>query len=446
MNTAIILLAGLVTAFSGYYVFAVRRGLGFNRGNIAGSLPTLFISSQAAYHAVSTAEWPAAYISALIAAGLLMPIITFAEKHSASNLSGLYIIRQLSLLILSAAIFKGLTAAGLNPILVLCFAAAGFTYLALADKIGKTFAMVLSNIMAVSGIYLYLLIPETISVSDIALMVAIVMAYTLGTLSPQSLEKFREVLTPLHISLLVVFASAVLFSPISHVEVPDVELKLGGVYTVMPLIFLAFSPAGSASVSRLFETSLLFLAVSIAAVGGPFYNASAQLLAPIVGEPVKGLTAQIVQAVMQLVGLSALVMVFNWLAKIRLVTADTRKQTMLTYCVPAAAVGLAVSYVIGPSVEQIMFLAGIVNMIVFSLILANSGGKYLLVGIFLFLLAFNINIAQIFSQLAKLQPPANPMAFTSFISSILSLLAIGIGIWGFSSAIAGWLSRRGHRM
>ncbi len=442
MNTAILFLAGLATAFSGYYVFVLRRGLGFNRGSLTGKIPTFFISSQAAYYAVSTAEWPAAYTSALIAAGLLMPIITFAEKHNTSNPSELYIIRQLGLLILSAAVFKGLMVTGLNPILVLCFAMAGFAYLALADKIGKTLAMILSNLIAVSGIYIHFFIPETTFISDISLMVAVVVAYSLGTLSPQGLEKFRDVLTPLHLSLLIVFVSAVLFSPISHVEALDVGLRLDGVYTVMPLVFLAFSPASSANVSRLFETSLLFLAISIAAVGGSFYNASAQLLTPIVGEPVKGLTTQLVQAVMQLVGLSALVMVFNWLAKIRLITADTRKQTMLTYGVPAAAVGLGVSYVIGPSVEQIMFLAGTVNMIVFSLILAKSGGKYLLAGIFLFLLAFNINIAQTFSQLTTLQPLSNPLSFTSFIPPALSLVAIGIGVWAFSSAIVGWLRRR----
>ncbi|MEM2237328.1 MAG: hypothetical protein QXR26_04225 [Candidatus Caldarchaeum sp.] len=439
---AFILFVAVGVAVAGFLFFV--RGLRpvFNAENLTAALPLLFTASYGAEYVVSVGLWPAALLTTAVVVGFFIPLAVLAEKSSMPKPAGFRAVRNIGLLMTFAAVFKLLTDNGLNPITVVIFAASGFVYTSFSGRLGRIPALALSNITAAAGLSLSFVIPRTIFTTDTTLIVAIITLYTLGTLSQTKLERFKECLTPVHLALLTVLTAALLISPLSRVETVDSELRLGQAFFLIPAVFLTFSSAGARNASRFFEAMLFSLAASIAAVGGAFPNAAAELLTPLVGAPVKGMAAQAVQAVLQLTGLSTLTMVLAQMSEAVQTAIKTRISTALTYGAPAAAIILAVSSVVGQPSGQAILLAGSVNMLAFSLLMVWLGGVWLMPAVFLFITSSNTVIIQALSQFSVGVQPFNPLVFTSFIPSATSMAAVGLGVWGFSDAVAAWLRRR----
>ncbi|MEM4281444.1 MAG: hypothetical protein QW470_03895 [Candidatus Caldarchaeum sp.] len=438
----LILFVAVGIAVTGFLFFVGRRRPVFNAESLTAALPLLFTASYGAEYVVSIGLWPAALLTTAVVVGFFIPLTVLAERSSMPKPAGFGAVRSIGLLMTFAAVFKLLTANGLNPITVFIFAASGFVYTSSAGRLGRISALALSNITAAAGLYLSFVIPGTIFTTDITLIVAIIMLYSLGTLSQKNLERFIECLTPVHLSLLTVLAAAVLFSPLSSFETVDSELRLDQAFFLIPAVFLTFSSAGARNASRFFEAMLFALAASIAAVGGLFPNAAAELLTPLVGAPVKGMASQAVQAVLQLTGLSTLTMVLAKMSEAVQAAIKTRISTALMYGAPAAAIILAVSSVVGQPPGQAILLAGSVNMLTFSLLMVSLGGGWLMPAVFLFITSSSTVIIQAVSQFSLGVRPFNPLVFASLIPSATSMAAVGLGVWGFSDAVVAWLKRR----
>ncbi|MEM3111208.1 MAG: hypothetical protein QXG41_08630, partial [Candidatus Caldarchaeum sp.] len=177
-------------------------------------------------------------------------------------------------------------------------------------------------------------------------------------------------------------------------------------------------------------------------VGGGFPNATAELLAPLVGTPVKGLAAQTVQAVLQLTGLSTMAMILAHLSESVQATTGTRMRAALMYGAPAAAIILAVCSALGTSLDQMMLLAGSANMLIFSLAMVLLGGRWLMPAIFLFMFSSNTVIIQSAVRLPLVFELFNPLSLASFTPLAMSMFAVGLTVWVFSEAVAAWLRRR----
>jgi len=439
---AVILIIVAVVTGAGFLFFVGRGRNAFNGGSLAATLPLLFTAVYSADYIVSIALWPAALLATAMVVGFFIPLTVVAEKSSTRKPAGFSVARGTSLIIMFAAVFKLLTFNGLNPLTMASFAAAGFLYTFSFERLGKISALALANITAAAGLYVSFTVPQNVFTSDITLIVAIITLYTLGMLSHKHLERFRECLTPVNLALLTVFAAAVLFSPLSRVETVDSELKLEQAFFLMPAVFLSFSPPYTKDASRFFEAMLFVLAVSITVVGGGFPNATAELLAPLVGTPVKGLAAQTVQAVLQLTGLSTMAMILAHLSESVQATTGTRMRAALMYGAPAAAIILAVCSALGTSLDQMMLLAGSANMLIFSLAMVLLGGRWLMPAIFLFMFSSNTVIIQSAVRLPLVFELFNPLSLASFTPLAMSMFAVGLTVWVFSEAVAAWLRRR----
>ncbi|MEM2095289.1 MAG: hypothetical protein QXX19_03270 [Candidatus Caldarchaeum sp.] len=434
MYSLIILLTGLTASMAGFYLAAGRR---LELKGFAGSLPVLFLAAQAVSYVSSASSWPVLLVMVVGAAGLMMPLVSRAERLGLTQSLEFSAVQQTSLIMLFVAVFQSLVLTGVSPVVVLGFVAAGFCYVAVVNRFGKVPALVVSSILSLSSLLTSFTVLRAVFTPDITLIVLILVMYTVGTLSHGTLEKLVEALTPVHLSLFILLAVAVLLSPFSPAEPPPaIDVQFESII-LLPAVFLAFSTAGYSSAPRPFEAALLVLAVSVVAVGGSFPQASAKLLTLFVGEPLLNTSAELIQAVLHFVGLSALVMILCRMSMARR-DAGLEGRASLTYGVPAGSVALAVSASLGFSAGDSVLLAGALNMMTFAVLLAAAGGKSLAAAAFLLLVSFNtvVFIASrtitvlSFETAASLLPPA------------YSVAVMVLGTWAFSHAVVGWLLRR----
>ncbi|MEM1943087.1 MAG: hypothetical protein QXO30_02925 [Candidatus Caldarchaeum sp.] len=434
MYSLVILLTGLTASMAGFYLASGGR---LELKGFAGSLPVLFLAAQAASHVSSASSWPVLLVMVVGAAGLMMPLVSRAERMGFTRSLEFSAVQLTSLIMLFVAVFQSLVLTGVSPVVVLGFVAAGFCYVAVVNRFGKFPALVASSVLSLSSLLTSFTVSRAVFTPDITLIVLILATYAVGTLSHGTLEKLVEALTPVHLSLIILLAVAVLLSPFSPVEPPPaIDVQFESIL-LLPAVFLAFSTAGYSSAPRPFEAALLVLAVSVVAVGGSFPQASAKLLALFVGEPLLNTSAELVQAVLHLVGLSALAMILCRMSMARR-DAGLEGRASLTYGVPAGSVALAVSASLGFSAGDSVLLAGALNMMTFAVLLAAAGGKSLAAAAFLLLVSFNtvVFIASrtitvlSFETAASLLPPAYSMA------------VMVLGTWAFSHAVVKWLLRR----